>query len=164
MILIYWWTTPQISLSFSDLTLAVPFEPTALMQAGMDHWMLGFPIQLNETLQLRKIRKSAPANFDTLFSTAPVFQVKCTKQISVKIGQFRSPVLHVFTGYYPPINMCFDVSYSSPNARFSLTISVTGYVHILLLQIISNCCLTLQRIIFGSSNRVCVMVVDNQSP
>ncbi|MGF7214857.1 Zn-dependent metalloprotease [Spirosoma lacussanchae] len=69
----YWWTTAQIPLSFSDLTLMLPAAPTLQMRSGLDHWIRGFPLQFHDIFQIQNIRESAPANFDTLFSTAPVF-------------------------------------------------------------------------------------------
>lgn len=70
----YWWTTPQIPLRLSDLSLMMPMAPTPQMRSGVDHWLRGFPIQVHEMFQIQNIRESAPANFDVLFSTAPVFQ------------------------------------------------------------------------------------------
>ncbi|KAB7726857.1 hypothetical protein F5984_23370 [Rudanella paleaurantiibacter] len=70
----YWWTTSQIPLRFSDLSLTSPMAPTLQMRSGVDHWLRGFPIQVHEMFQIQNIRESAPANFDALFSAAPVFQ------------------------------------------------------------------------------------------
>ncbi len=69
----YWWTTAQIPLRMSDLLQASVMMPVAQMQNGLDHWLRGFPIQYHEMFRIQNISEAAPANFDTLFSMAPVF-------------------------------------------------------------------------------------------
>ncbi|TDB60377.1 M4 family metallopeptidase [Arundinibacter roseus] len=69
-----WWSTHEIPLKFSDLSLLAPGFFGSGSGLPLDHYMRGFPLRFGQMLKITKIRNSAAANFEQLYSSSPVFR------------------------------------------------------------------------------------------
>lgn len=71
---VQWRSTFEIPLRLTDLLLILPGAGgKGGIRPGIDFFLCGFPLTIGNNMQIRNIRESIPANFDTLFSSAAVF-------------------------------------------------------------------------------------------